>query len=531
MNGNVTWEIPLTVESNNIFQLTPNITSGYGDVQFNSIIAEHNNVCDLKVVNFTDTSNTINPFLGESVAISGNIDDSSGQSINWNAVVANRIFSGTGKTPSFNWDGKDASNNIVSPGSYTVTLTAKTADGLCTDSKTLNITVVKPKEKDKGPCKDPCGCNQTETNSKVNLKSGNYYHTQSVITKPESLYLDISYNSLESLDTPMGKGWTYTYNIGLTESADNIALKLSEGDVLYFILTGNAYLPASTSNDTTSIIKNADGTYTRSFKSGLTQTFSSTGQLTTITDPNGNKTTLTYSGSDLTTITDPTGRAITITSTGGRINSIKDPAGRTTTFTYTSNLLSSITDPAGNSWNYTYDANGMMIQKTNPAEYQSSNVFGATGKNISSTDPEGKTKTISYDSASTSTVTEKDGSTWTRTYDPIINAPTATADPLGNITTKTFDTKGNLLTITTPDGRTTSYTYDSNNNTLTETDPLGKTTSYTYNSLGQVLTATDPDAHTTSNRYDAKGNLLQITDPAGAKTVFTYNTKGKILNP
>ena len=485
--------------------------------------------CSLKIASLTSTSKTLYPIFGGNVGINGLVTDSSGQAINWTLNILDQTYTGTGTSPSAVWKGKYANGLVVNPGTYSATLSAQTADGQCLDSKTVNITVVKYDPKDLDNCDDCDDCNQTETNSQVNLKSGNYYHSQKVITKPETLSLDLSYNSLESLDTPLGKGWTHGYNMRLIETNGSITLKLGGGDIRNFILAGNTYLPESSSNDTTSIIKNADSSYTRTFKSGLKQTFNSTGKLTAITDPNANKTTLTYSGSDLTTITDSTGRALTITSTGGRINSIKDPANRTTTINYSGNLLTSVTDPAGNSWQYIYDTNGQLTQKTDPAGFQSTNVYDAAGKNTSSTDPEGKTKTISYDSTTSSTVTEKDGSTWTRTYDSVLNAPTATTDALGNITSKTFDSKGNLLTSTTPEGNKTSYTYDSENNMTSVTDALGKTTSYTYNSLGQVLTIKDTNGHTTTNSYDVKGNLLQTIDPVGAKTVFTYNTKGKVL--
>jgi len=379
--------------------------------------------------------------------------------------------------------------------------------------------------KDTGSSTDNITCTQ----SAANLKSGNYHHSQSVITKPERLSFDLSYNSLESLDIPLGRGWTHTYNLNLMELSGRINLKLSDGDIINFVLSGSTYLPTLTSNDTSTIVKNSDSSYTRTFESGLTQTFNSTGQLTALTDANGNTTTLTYAGTDLSTITDATGRNLTITSSGGRINSISDPAGNSTTFAYNGNLLSSVTDPAGNSWQYTYDENGKMSQKTDPAGNQSSNVYDDTGKNSSSTDPEGRSKSISYNiTTNTSTITEKDGGIWIRTYDYTLNAPTATTDPLGNTSRYTYDSNGNMLTSTDPLGNTTSYTYDTSYNLLTETDPLGKVTSYTYNILGQVLTKTDP-AGITTNSYDGKGNLLQRMDPTGAKTVFSYDTTGKLL--
>jgi RHS repeat-associated protein len=371
--------------------------------------------------------------------------------------------------------------------------------------------------------------NITCTSSAANLKTGNYYHSQDVITKPASLSFVLSYNSLENRDTPLGKGWTHAYNISLTEANDRIALKLSDGDIINFVLTDISYLPEAKSGDTSTIIKNGDGSFTRIFRSGTIQAFNVTGQLTDIYDQNGNTTTLAYTGSDLATINDSTGRVLTFTSSDGRISSVKDPANRISTFTYTGTLLTAVTDPAGNSWQYTYDSNNRMYSKTDPAGNISSNSYDTTGRNTSNTDADGKTKTISYDSDTTSIITEKDGGLWTKIYDPILNAPIESKDPLGNNTRFTYDNNGNMLTKTDPNGHITSYTYDISNNLLTETDPLGKTTSYTYNNLGQVLTKTDPDNHTTTNSYDSKGNLLQTIDPVRATTVYTYDSKGNLL--
>ena len=382
--------------------------------------------------------------------------------------------------------------------------------------------------RDLGQCKT-CPANTATTNSAANLKSGNYYHSQTVIAKPESLSFDISYNSLDTTDLPLGRGWTHGYNISLKESSSAITLRLGDGDNLVFTLSGSSYLPPANSSDDSVIVKNSDSTYTRTFKNGLVQSFNNSGLLTAVTDSNGNKTVITYNGSYLSSITDPVGRKLTFTVTNGYITAIADPAGRTTSFTYTSNLLNKVTDPAGNSWNYVYDSNSRMSQKTNPEGFQSTNVYDAAGKNSAATDPEGRTKYITYTDSTTSTITEKDGGIWIRKYDPTLNAPTAITDPLGNTTSYTYDSKGNLLTRTEPGSKTTSYTYDADNNTTSITDPLGRVTSFTYNSRGQVLTATDPKGNVTSNSYDTKGNLLQTTDPASAVVSYSYDSKGNPL--
>ena len=376
-----------------------------------------------------------------------------------------------------------------------------------------------------------CG-NSIQVNSSSNLKSGNYYHTQSVISKPTSLPFELYYNSLENSDTPLGKGWSHTYNLSITEGIGWLALKLPNGDITTYTLSGTTYQPDPKSGDSSVMSINSDGTYKRTLKDGTIQTFNVAGKLSLIKDLNGVITSLYYNGSDLSSMyKSAVGAYLTTTTTNGRITTIKDTAGRITTFGYTGNLLTSVTGPAGDTWQYVYDANGRMIQKTDPLGYQSSNSYDASGKLISSTDPEGKTKSVSYDPATnTSTITEKDGSIWHQQYDPAINAATAKTDPLGNITRYSYDTKGNLLTKTAPNGATTSYTYDSdsNSNPITEADPLGNVTRYSYNSLNLVTSITDPKGNITSYTYDTQGNLTSITDPSGAVTSLVNNTKGYV---
>ncbi|MBV5349799.1 hypothetical protein JZU71_01165, partial [bacterium] len=68
--------------------------------------------------------------------------------------------------------------------------------------------------------------------------------------KPESLALDITYNSRKTVDVPLGKGWTHTYNLLIKELNGGLILKLGDGDRIYFTLSGSSYLPDANSGDT-----------------------------------------------------------------------------------------------------------------------------------------------------------------------------------------------------------------------------------------------------------------------------------------
>lgn len=139
--GSLKWILPISNLCDNTYKIIPTSSQGWIRLTFAEISLIY---CNLEISSLTGSSQTINPTLGQSLTIVGNINDSSGQPINWTVKLLDRTFTGSGTSVSITWDGKDASSKIVEPGSYTVSLTAQTADGQCVASKTINITVVKP---------------------------------------------------------------------------------------------------------------------------------------------------------------------------------------------------------------------------------------------------------------------------------------------------------------------------------------------------------------------------------------------------
>ncbi|MBI3246285.1 MAG: RHS repeat protein [Deltaproteobacteria bacterium] len=91
--------------------------------------------------------------------------------------------------------------------------------------------------------------------------------------------------------------------------------------------------------------------------------------LESITDPNGNRTTLVRNPNRLDQITeiiDPVGRKLTLTYDGAdRITDIIDPIGRTVHYTYNAQgTLETVTDPEGGVTRYDYDGQNRLIKVT-----------------------------------------------------------------------------------------------------------------------------------------------------------------------
>ena len=172
-----------------------------------------------------------------------------------------------------------------------------------------------------GQCED--GTPNICIGSAVNIKSGNLYFTQGAAG------LTLTYNSIDPYNGPMGKKWTHSYDLRLTPLSDNstVKLKSSDGNIVYFRLSNGVYYPEAISGYTSRIVKNQDGSYTQTAKNGLVYQFNSAGRLTSISDRNGNMTTLTYNGNDLAGITNPSGRTTTIT-TARRPDNLAYRSGR-----------------------------------------------------------------------------------------------------------------------------------------------------------------------------------------------------------
>jgi RHS repeat-associated protein len=468
------------------------------------------------------------PSSGESIAISGNISDSSGKPVIWTLDIDGNVISGSGKTVASIWDGKDGDDKVVDPGSYTATLTAQIEGGSCSDTETLTFTVEEPPA-------GQCGL-YADFGSSAQMASGALTHSQELFTTSGSvmpLALSLSYDSQDPNVGSLGLGWSHSYDISLKENTDG-SMVLHAGSLrrLYQLVDGT-YI--SQPGDYSTLIKNCDTTFTLTYKDGTIQRFAADGTLSAIAERNGNTLSFGYSNVNLSTVTDPAGRVATFSyDSDNHLTSVTDSTGAAYTFDYNGGFLSSVTQPDGGVWRYSYDDNAFMLSKTDPQGNVTTYAYDDQHRVIGSVDPEGKTRSIVYpqgtDTTRTTSFTEKDGGVWQYTYDTAAGTLTSKTDPDGGVTSYTYDASGNRLTETLPDGSVTSYSYDSMGNVTSVTDPLGQTTGYSYNGFGQVLTVTDPQGGVSRYGYDDRGNLTSTTDASGAVTSYAYDARGNVTS-
>ncbi len=281
------------------------------------------------------------------------------------------------------------------------------------------------------------------------------------------------------------------------------------------------------------------------------------------------------SRNNITTLTTPRGKSWTFSyfPSSDTLQWEKDPLLNATSYAYTT-TDKTMTDPNGNVTTLTYNTNGELSKVTDPLTKHTDFTYDSSHNRLTVLDKRGYTNTLTYDTSGNAlTVTNPYSKVWTYTYTAKNDVATVT-DPLSHVTTSTYDTAGNLTKVTdalsnvtdyvvngyglTTDVKTypvggttltTTYAYDSNGHLTSITDPLSHATTYTVDGIGRTTAVTDALTHsssvtldnwgrtltattpagTTSYYYDDDSNLTKITDANSHDTTFTYDDAERLL--
>ena len=348
---------------------------------------------------------------------------------------------------------------------------------------------------------------------------------------------------LTRVTLPDGRFVAYGYTSGLLTSVTDIA-----GNSYSYAYDGGSRLQSETDQDLHRVFFNVYG---------------SDGRISTQTDATNHITRYAYNSSGLVTVTDARNVVWRYQFTGGTSLAYKqDTYGNKFSYGYDSTTgdLTSVTDPNGHVESMTYDARHNMLTRTapTPLSYQEVWTYNQFNDPLTYKDGRGFQTDYGYDTAGnllTSTGPDPDGTdplgrpVTTYTRDPAgTGLVMAVQDPRGKSTTYAYDpTTHQETSVTTPLGEKTSFTYDLTGRLATSVEPRGNaqganpldyTTTYTWDGNDHLkqLNSPDPDgagpqtALVTRWLWDPAGNLQTYTDAIGNQTDYSYDPANQPLS-
>jgi RHS repeat-associated protein len=250
-----------------------------------------------------------------------------------------------------------------------------------------------------------------------------------------------------------------------------------------------------------------------------TYLYDSHGELTTLTDPNGNVTS--YVRSPTTGYVTQVVRGVGTTSQAsttlgydvfGNLTSVTNAAGGTTVMEYDgADQVIRTVSPAPSLFetNYRYDANGRLVQTDRQAVVTGAGALPALG--TTSTTDGWQSSIVAY---------------------TIHDEVSSVTDELGGRTEFTYDANGNVQTEKDPNGAVTTYTHDERDDMWKTTDaqvPAGLIEN-TYDANGNLTSLRDANGNITTYQYDDFDRLTRMTYPGGSFEQYGYDRVSNVTS-
>jgi RHS repeat-associated protein len=388
------------------------------------------------------------------------------------------------------------------------------------------------------------GQNRSTCGKPVACATGNEFDTQtdlSVGGRGVGLALTRTYNSqagAENTKGAFGYGWSSSFSDHLTIETKKATLHQANGSSVPFSESGGSFTAPAWSQDKLSGSKEAG--YTLTYPDQTQYKFAGEGgRLESITDRNGNATTLSYSEAGrLETVTDPASRKLTLAyNSEGLVESAKDPMGHTAKYAYEGGNLTSVTLPGESSarWQFKYDGSHQLTEMTDGRGGKTVNEYNSAHQVIKQTDPLKHELSFAYEPFHTQITNKATGAVtdeiFTSTDEPV-SITHGYGTSLATTEAFTYNAGGYVTSVTDGNKHATKYGYDSENNRTSMVDANEHETKWGYNTTHVVTSVTTPKGEKTTIKRDSHGNAEAIERPApGEKTQTTkykYGSHGEL---
>lgn len=219
----------------------------------------------------------------------------------------------------------------------------------------------------------------------------------------------------------------------------------------------------------------------------------------------------------------------------GNLLSVTDPTGVRTTYTYNARQeLISITNGVGDTAHLEYDKHGRIVQVRDALGHVTATHWNSAGQLASVTDAAGSRWSLTYPELAPEelvpafvrqNLTSSDTHRVRDTSRPIGQLPVSLTDPYGHVTHFEYNNGNQITAVTDPLGRTNRAVFDAWGNMVKTINALGAVTNYEYDGLSQLIAVTDPLGARSEFDYDLAGEISQITDATGVVTHRTVNRR------
>ncbi len=303
---------------------------------------------------------------------------------------------------------------------------------------------------------------------------------------------------------------------------------------------------------TTELVRLTDDTYELRERFGTVWKFNANDKIGSITDVDGNALTFTYTtNGQVASVTDAFSRVLSLGYADDQLSWVFDSTGHSVTYEQEDGNLRTVNGLEGGKWEYEYDEFQRLLTVTNPVDVKivdntyndfdrviEQKVPRDTGTEIykmhyagflaSEEDAQGHRTTYHFDLDGRKVAIEDAlGNTVRMVYDGQGHLVKQT-DPKGNASTFVYDEDGhnNLIEQVNDNGKKTISTYDANHRLVQIKDPLGHNVQFAYNAKNHVTQRRDHYNNTVATTYSPNGLLKSVTDPLSTTTNYTYDTKG-----
>ena len=216
----------------------------------------------------------------------------------------------------------------------------------------------------------------------------------------------------------------------------------------------------------------------------------------------------------------------------GNLLSVTDPTGVRTTYTYNARQeLISITNGVGDTVHLEYDKHGRIVQVRDALGHVTATHWNSAGQLASVTDAAGSRWSLTYPELAPEEldvpafVRQSDTHRVRDTSRPMGQLPISLTDPYGHVTHFEYNNGNQITAVTDPLGRTNRAVFDAWGNMVKTINALGAVTNYEYDGLSQLIAVTDPLGTRSEFDYDLAGEISQITDATGVVTHRTVNRR------